>query len=161
MSLETMALLNDDPIVKLPAMAAGVLSVSRISLPWPSIEVVFPIRLGLSCRVFQLAPRVSPPRGRFVRSFDGLARPSIGRGQSAIPQRLNDVTQSVPTHSSAPASPRQPEATVPCHLQARYPSGRPHPSSALLRSCAEHHRTGAHCRSLGKAISNVRSPYRS
>jgi hypothetical protein len=36
MSLETIAPLNDDPIVELPAMAAGVPSVSRINLPWLS-----------------------------------------------------------------------------------------------------------------------------
>jgi hypothetical protein len=46
MSLETMALLNDDPIVKLPAMAAGVLSVSRISLPWLSDRSRLPDQAG-------------------------------------------------------------------------------------------------------------------
>jgi hypothetical protein len=57
MSLETIAPLNDDPIVKLPAMAAGVASVSRIGLPWLSDRSGFPGQLGLSCRIFQLAPR--------------------------------------------------------------------------------------------------------
>jgi hypothetical protein len=55
MRLETIAPLNDDPIVKLPAMAAGVPSVSRISLPWLSDRSGFPV--SSSCRIFQLAPR--------------------------------------------------------------------------------------------------------
>jgi len=53
-SPETIAPLNDDPIIKLPAMAAGVPSFSRINLPWLSDGSG---QLRLSCRIFQLAPR--------------------------------------------------------------------------------------------------------